>query len=105
MIHILLHFLTPALVAGLFFSRNYLKAYLLMISTMIVDIDHLLANPIYDPERCSINFHPLHGFVPIMFYLSLCFHQRTRYIGLGLIIHMVLDSIDCQLTSNIWFYH
>ncbi len=75
-----------------------------MIATMMVDIDHLLANPVYDATRCSINFHPLHTFIPIGIYLLLCFHQRTRYIGLGLIIHMILDSIDCQVTNNVWFY-
>ena len=74
-----------------------------MIATMIVDLDHLLANPIYDPTRCSIGFHPLHGLLPITLYLLLSFFPKTRYIGLGLIIHMGLDSIDCQLNSGVWY--
>jgi uncharacterized protein DUF6122 len=74
-----------------------------MISTMIVDIDHLLANPIYDPARCSIGFHPLHGFLPIGLYVLLCFNRKLRYVGLGLLIHMALDSIDCQFTNGVWF--
>ena len=78
-------------------------AYVVMISTMLVDLDHLLANPIYDPGRCSIGFHPLHELVPIAFYVVLCFFPRLRYVGIGLVIHMILDSIDCQMTTGVWF--
>jgi len=66
-----------------------------MIATMAVDLDHLLANPIYDPQRCSIGFHPLHGILAITIYLLLCFIPRTRLIGIGLTIHMALDFLDC----------
>jgi len=73
--------------------------------TMLVDLDHLLANPVYDPTRCSINFHPLHGFVPMAFYVLAIFSKKTiiRYIGIGLVLHMALDSIDCQMTNGVWF--
>lgn len=74
-----------------------------MIVTMLVDLDHLLATPIYDPGRCSIGFHPLHTILPICFYILACFFPKTRYIGLGLVIHMILDSIDCQITNGVWF--
>lgn len=67
-----------------------------MILTMVVDIDHLFANPIYDPNRCSIGFHPLHQPLPIAIYFVACFYPKTRLIGIGLVIHMVLDGIDCQ---------
>jgi len=72
---------------------------------MLVDIDHLFANPIYDPQRCSINFHPLHRFYAIGIYIILSFQKSTvaRYIGIGLVIHMVLDSIDCQITNGVWY--
>ena len=60
--HILLHFLVPAIVVALFFRAKWRTNYLILMSTMLVDLDHLLANPIYDPERCSIAFHPLHSF-------------------------------------------
>ena len=102
-IHLLLHFLVPALVAGVFFRRDWKISYLIMIATMLVDLDHLLANPIYDPQRCSIGFHPLHTFWAIAIYLVLCYPKKTRYIGIGLMIHMVLDSIDCQFTNGVWF--
>ena len=60
MLHLALHFMVPAVAAGLFFRRRWQHAYLLMMATMLVDLDHLLANPIYDATRCSIGFHPLH---------------------------------------------
>ena len=101
--HIFLHFIIPAIVGGLFFRREWKFAYFIMMATMLVDIDHLAANPIYDPGRCSIGFHPLHGFLPIGVYLALCFVPKLRYVGLGLVIHMILDSIDCRLTNGVWY--
>lgn len=101
--HIALHFIIPAIITSLYFRPHWKATYTLMIVTMLVDIDHLLATPIYDPTRCSIGFHPLHTFLPIGFYVLLCFPKKTRYIGIGLCIHMLLDSIDCQVTNSIWF--
>ena len=74
-----------------------------MMATMLVDVDHLLATPIYDPTRCSIGFHPLHGLIPIGLYFILSLMPKTRIVGIGLIIHMALDSLDCQLTNGVWF--
>jgi len=101
--HILLHFVIPAIVAGLFFRQDWKRAYLIMVATMIVDLDHLLANPVYDPARCSIGFHPLHTLWPLVIYAAFCFIPKARYIGVGLVIHMILDSLDCQLTNGVWF--
>ena len=94
-LHIAFHFIVPAIVAGLWFRDDFWKSYLLMIATMVVDVDHLLATPIYDPLRCSIGFHPLHSFIAIFVYVALSFFTITRLIGLGLVIHMALDFIDC----------
>jgi len=74
-----------------------------MVSTMLVDVDHLLATPIYDATRCSIGFHPLHGLIPIGLYFVLSLIPKTRIVGIGLIIHMALDSLDCQFTNGVWF--
>jgi len=74
-----------------------------MMATMLVDLDHLLATPLYDPGRCSIGFHPLHNLVPVIVYGVFCLIPKLRYVGIGLVIHMALDSIDCQLTNGIWF--
>lgn len=99
MFHIALHFLVPIIVAAIFFRKHWLFAYLIMVATMLVDLDHLFAVPIYDPSRCSIGYHPLHQPGFILLYLVLCFIPKTRLVGLGLVIHMLLDSIDCQITK------
>lgn len=104
MLHIFLHFLAPALVCLAFFRKNWLKAYGALMLTMAVDLDHLLASPIYDPNRCSIGFHPLHRLPLVIAYLAMCFAPFTRLVGLGLSIHMILDSLDCQVTNGAWAY-
>ena len=93
--HLALHFLSPLLIAFLFFKENWKLSYLVMMATMLVDLDHLLASPIYDANRCSIGFHPLHQYWFIGIYLAMSFFSKTRLIGVGLIIHMSLDALDC----------
>ncbi len=67
-----------------------------MISTMIVDIDHLLATPIYQADRCSINFHPLHSYFAIAIYFVMSFLKRPlNIVGIGLVLHMFADYCDC----------
>lgn len=95
MAHLALHFIVPLLVAFLFFRENLKLSYLAMMLTMLVDLDHLLASPIYDANRCSIGFHPLHQYWFIGIYLVMSFFSKTRLIGVGLIIHMSLDALDC----------
>jgi len=95
MAHLALHFTVPLLVAFLFFRENLKLSYLAMMLTMLVDLDHLLASPIYDANRCSIGFHPLHQYWFIGIYLVMSFFSKTRLIGVGLIIHMSLDALDC----------
>ncbi len=95
MIHILLHFIVPAIVAFVFYREQLLKAWLVLIGTMLVDLDHLLANPIYDPDRCSVGFHPLHSYAAIGVYVLLLFFPKLRLVAVGLLIHMILDYIDC----------
>ena len=95
MAHLALHFIVPLLVAFLFFRENLKLSYLAMMLTMLVDFDHLLASPIYDANRCSIGFHPLHQYWFIAIYLVMSFFSKTRLIGVGLIIHMSLDALDC----------
>lgn len=88
---------------SVFYRKKWLTAYLILMAAMLIDLDHLLANPIYDPQRCSLGFHPLHGLLPIVLYIALCIPKKTRLVGLGLAIHIVLDAIDCQVTNGIWF--
>jgi hypothetical protein len=93
--HLLLHFVVPGIAARLFFAERWKRAWLIMGLTMIVDLDHLLATPVFDPNRCSIGFHPLHSYPAIAVYLVLAAVTRTRLAGVGLLIHMALDGIDC----------
>ncbi|WP_255563278.1 DUF6122 family protein [Mucilaginibacter sp. 21P] len=95
-VHYSLHFLAPGLLAFLFFRKEWKKAWLIMIATMLVDTDHLLADPIFDPNRCSIGNHPLHSYYAICVYFVLLFFPRTRIIAVGLLFHMLTDWQDCQ---------
>jgi hypothetical protein len=96
-VHYSLHFLAPGLIAYIFFRKNWKKAWLIMLATMLIDLDHLLATPIFDPNRCSVGFHPLHSYVAIGLYPILLFFSKTRIIGVGLLFHMLTDFIDCSL--------
>jgi hypothetical protein len=100
-IHILLHFVVPGLVARVAWRERWKKAWAVMVLTMIVDLDHLLAVPLYDPDRCSIGFHPLHTWPAWIAYALLCVHPKTRWVGVGLVIHMVLDAVDCVWMMSI----
>ena len=102
MLHIALHIGLPLLIAGVFFRARWQFAAFVMIATMLVDLDHLLATPIYDPGRCSIGFHPLHQIWLILLYGLMCFIPKVRLVGLGLCIHMFLDALDCQITNAVW---
>jgi hypothetical protein len=102
MIHILLHFVVPIIIALIFSRKKWFKPFVIMSATMLVDLDHLLASPIYEASRCSIGFHPLHTLIAIGIYLCLCFFPKTKWIGIGLMIHMVLDSLDCQFNQGVW---
>jgi hypothetical protein len=94
-LHLIFHFAVPLAVALIFFRTRWQRAALIMVATMLVDVDHLLATPIYDPARCSLGFHPLHTWPAIVLYIALCFPARTRLVGIGLVIHMALDGMDC----------
>ncbi len=67
-----------------------------MVLTMLIDLDHLFATPIFDPNRCSISFHPLHTYWALAVYVLLLFFKKTRIIGIGLVLHIVADAIDCM---------
>ena len=99
-IHYSLHFFLPLLIAFWCFRRDWKKVYLIMLLTMIVDLDHLLANPIYQSDRCSINFHPLHSYYAIAVYMIMAFLKRPfNIIGIGLLLHMLTDFSDCLMQN------
>jgi len=97
-IHYFLHFAFPLLIAFIFFRNNWRTVYLILISTMLVDLDHLITNPIFETNRCSINFHPLHTYYAIIVYGALLFFRKPfNIIGIGLLFHMFTDLIDCLI--------
>jgi hypothetical protein len=93
--HYGLHFLVPGLIAWFFFRESWKKAWLIMLCTMVIDLDHLLATPIFDPNRCSIGFHPLHSHYAIILYVIMFYFKKTRIIAIGLLLHMIADYQDC----------
>jgi len=90
-----MHFLIPGVIAYVFFRKNWEKVWIIFILTMLVDLDHLVASPIFDPTRCSINYHPLHSYYAIFIYIALLIPSKTRVIAIGILFHMIADSIDC----------
>lgn len=98
-LHYSLHILLPAIVAYLFFRDIFRKAWVIMLATMLVDLDHVFASPIFDPERCSIGFHPLHRVPALIIYGLMLFipNKYAKIIGLGLLLHMLADWVDCLL--------
>ncbi len=94
-IHYGLHFIFPALIAFIFFRKDWKKIYLIFITTMLVDVDHLLATPIFNANRCSIGFHLLHSYYAIAIYFIGSLFSKTRILAIGLLLHMFADFVDC----------
>jgi len=90
-----MHFLVPGIIAYIFFRKNWKKVWLIFTLTMFVDLDHLVATPLFDPNRCSINFHPLHSYYAIAVYAILLAPTKTRIVAIGLLFHMLTDFADC----------
>lgn len=111
MFHITQHIIVPLLInlfISLFlvnrqqwFSMAHVRVCAIMMCAMLIDLDHLLADPIFDPNRCSIGFHPLHQTPAIVVYGLLLLIPKTRILAIGLLIHIALDGIDCGLMSKV----
>lgn len=95
MLHILLHFTVPALLALAGKAGRWRQRYLWLLAGLVVDVDHLLADPIYVADRCSMGFHPLHTWPALLLYAGLLAPRATRWLGIGLLLHMGLDTLDC----------
>jgi len=99
-LHYGIHFLLPILIGMLFFKHNRTWVILILLSAILIDLDHLLATPIFDPSRCSIGFHPLHSYFAIVGYMILTAIRKTRIIGLALLIHILADWVDCLFINR-----
>lgn len=97
LIHYGIHFLAPVIVGFIFYKEHRFVAILILLGGILIDADHLLATPVFDAERCSIGFHPLHSYWATALYASLLIFRKTRIFGLALMIHIVADFTDCWL--------
>ncbi len=93
------HFLAPFLVARLFCGEKWGPAALIMLATNAIDLDHLMASPVFDPDRCSVGFHLLHGWEAALAFTVLLLIPRwwVRAIGLGALWHLAVDFGDCAM--------
>ncbi|WP_276390142.1 DUF6122 family protein [Eudoraea chungangensis] len=98
-LHYGFHFIVPIAVGLFFYRKNTVLVVTILLSAIIIDMDHLWADPVFDPNRCSINFHPLHSYLAIGVYFVLFLLRKTRIIGLALLLHILADTIDCYLMS------
>ncbi|WP_426275227.1 DUF6122 family protein [Chryseobacterium sp. S-02] len=93
--HYFLHLVFPGAIAFVFYRKDWKKVYLILLATMLVDLDHLFADPIFDPDRGSIGFHFLHSYYAIaVYFLMLLFKGNIRIVGIGLLFHMLTDFQD-----------
>ncbi|WBL27435.1 DUF6122 family protein [Zunongwangia sp. HGR-M22] len=96
-----MHFLVIGIIAYFFDKKNWKHNWIILALTMLVDIDHIFANPLFDPHRCGIGFHPLHSQIAIIFYiLGAVFLKKGifKLIFIGLSFHMFTDFLDCLFT-------
>jgi hypothetical protein len=94
-IHYFFHLIFPIIIAYNYLGDKWKKGAIIFLLTMLVDLDHLIANPVFNPCRCSIGFHLLHSYFAIFIYILMLTHSKTRLIAIGLLMHMATDSIDC----------
>lgn len=60
------------------------------LSSNLIDLDHILADPIYDPNRSSF-VHPLHKNWPIV---GLTGGAVNIWLGVGILMHVYIDYLD-----------
>jgi len=98
--HYGIHFIVPIVIAFTFFKERRILILLILWGGMLIDLDHFLVDPIYDANRCSLGFHPLHSYFAIGCYCLLLIPKKTRIIGLALVIHILADFVDCLFIGN-----
>lgn len=96
-VHYFFHFVFPGLIAFVFFKKDWIKVYFILLLTMLIDLDHLLASPIFDPKRCSVGFHPLHSFYALPIYILMLFipQKVIKIVAIGILFHFFTDTVDC----------
>lgn len=98
LVHYSLHFLVVGGIAYWYDKKNWKRNWLILALTMLVDLDHVFATPLFDANRCGIGYHPLHSITAIFgYFLGAIFikHKILKLIFIGLLFHMITDFIDC----------
>jgi len=99
-LHYFLHFGFPLIIALVFFRKEWKRVYGILLATMLIDLDHLFANPVFQADRCSIGFHFLHTYEAMILYVLLLFLPKPfKVIGIGILFHLLTDLVDC-----LWMY-
>lgn len=95
------HWLAVFVIAAILWRERWLRAGAVLASANLIDLDHLLADPVFDPERCSIGFHALHGWEAALVYLLMLGAPRwwIRALGLGALWHLAVDYGDCVMQA------
>ena len=95
------HWLVPFLIARVLWAKNWLRAGLVVASANLIDLDHLLADPMFDPDRCSTGFHPLHGWFAAGVYCTMLLVSKwwVRAFAVGALWHLAVDLGDCSMQN------
>lgn len=99
-LHYGIHFIVPIIIGYFFYKEQRTRAIIILLAAILIDVDHLLATPIFEANRCSINFHPLHTYWAMGIYISLLFFKKTRIFGIALLLHMLADFVDCLFINS-----
>ncbi|MFG0332987.1 MAG: DUF6122 family protein [Maioricimonas sp. JB049] len=101
-IHYANHLIVPFAIGALLWRQKWRTAGLIMVATILIDLAHLHADPIDDPERCSIGFHPLHTVWAADVYAALLAvpSWKWRAVGVGCLWHLCTDALDCWLNGT-----
>ncbi len=93
------HWLAPFVIAAVIWRGNWIRAGFVIAAGNLIDLDHLLADPIFDPNRCSIGFHLLHGWEAAVIYVLMLGVPKwwVRAFALGALWHLAVDYGDCVM--------
>ncbi|MFL1896873.1 DUF6122 family protein [Aquimarina sp. 2-A2] len=99
LIHYGFHFILPLMVSLYWYRKEWKQVYIFFLLAMLIDIDHLWAQPIFDPDRCSVGYHTFHSTIAIAIYFLLLLPKKSRILAIALLWHITTDTIDCWLMS------
>jgi len=89
------------LIAAILWRERWKAAGLVIAAANLIDLDHLAANLIFDPNRCSIGFHLLHGWEAALAYALMLLIPRwwVRAFAGGALWHLAVDYGDCTMMA------